>query len=223
MVDNIFGIKVERRFRKYHLILSKMFRGGALERAEKKGSRIIRSKKSVKKTTISSCVLETKKYRLRDRCNPGVASVDLDIEDSADEASPEAEAERAEEKSRLGQCTRRPAILIFDSLLHSKKPAVIATLKQYLQSEWSAKNQGTLDVMKTIEGHSVQVPLQSNNFDCGIFLLQYVEQFFREPITDFSFPINLSQWFTRRIIDLKRNHIKNILFDLDRRQVKTFY
>ena len=146
----------------------------------------------------------------------------MNIEDTADEASSEAEAESAEEKSRLGQCTKRPAILIFDSLIYSEKPTVIATLKQYLQSEWSAKNEGTLDVMETIEGRSVEVPLQSNGFDCGIFLLQYVEQFFKEPITDYSFPINLSKWFTEEIIGLKRKHIESILLDLNRKQVKIF-
>lgn len=96
---------------------------------------------------------------------------------------------------------------------------MVATLKQYLQSEWSAKNADALDVLSTIEGHSVQVPLQSNNFDCGIFLLQYVEHFFKEPITDYRFPINLSQWFPKKATDLKRFHIKQILIDIDRKQV----
>lgn len=158
--------------------------------------------------------------RLRDRPNTG--AIDLESEDSADEATPEPETPEKSDKSSdrlgLGACVKRPAILIFDSLRHSKKAAVVATLKQYLQSEWSAKNADTLDVLSTIEGHSVQVPLQSNNFDCGIFLLQYVEHFFKEPITDYRFPINLSQWFSKQATDLKRFHIKQILIDIDRKQ-----
>ena len=37
---------------------------------------------------------------------------------------------------------------------------------------------------------------QPNFSDCGIYLLQYVESFFRNPITDYTLPItSLRAWF----------------------------
>jgi len=75
----------------------------------------------------------------------------------------------------------RPVILIFDSLNTSKKVRVLATLKQYLECEWNekySKEKGVLDIMNSLSGSSVYVPLQDNFYDCGIYLLQYVEKFF---------------------------------------------
>jgi Ulp1 family protease len=40
------------------------------------------------------------------------------------------------------------------------------------------------------------VQQQPNFSDCGIYLLQYVESFFRNPITDYTLPItSLKAWF----------------------------
>jgi len=76
---------------------------------------------------------------------------------------------------------KRPIILIFDSLNTTKKVKVLATLKQYLECEWNekyAQDMGVLDIMSSLSGSSVNVPMQDNFYDCGIYLLQYVEKFF---------------------------------------------
>jgi sentrin-specific protease 7 len=42
----------------------------------------------------------------------------------------------------------------------------------------------------------LQVQQQPNFTDCGLFLLQFVEAFFKSPITDFTLPITqLLNWF----------------------------
>ena len=63
----------------------------------------------------------------------------------------------------------------------SKKVRVLATIKQYLECEWNekyAKEKGDLGIKNSLSGSSVYVPLQDNSYDCGIYLLQYVEKFF---------------------------------------------
>lgn len=59
---------------------------------------------------------------------------------------------------------------------------MVATLRDYLTCEYRAKmpNSQTHTFTKdTIPGHSIKVPQQNNFTDCGLFLLQYVEHFFK--------------------------------------------
>ncbi len=55
---------------------------------------------------------------------------------------------------------------------------------------------------------NVKVPLQQNNYDCGIFLLIYVEEFFKQ-ILKFKFPRML--WFEQSATKIKIELQKNIL------------
>lgn len=66
--------------------------------------------------------------------------------------------------------------------------AVIRNLREYLISEWRAHlptSQSELDddkhvnLFKGLPGVNVKVPIQTNFFDCGIYMLQYVESFFK--------------------------------------------
>ncbi len=48
-----------------------------------------------------------------------------------------------------------------------------------------------------------QVQQQPNFSDCGIYLLQYVESFFRTPISDYTLPItSLRSWFPEEEVRL---------------------
>jgi Ulp1 family protease len=51
---------------------------------------------------------------------------------------------------------------------------------RYLQCEWDTKfpNSKRSFTKDTIFGSRIKVPSQNNYFDCGIYLLQYVENFF---------------------------------------------
>lgn len=73
----------------------------------------------------------------------------------------------------------RPCILIFDSLAGPSRCRVIATLRDYLTVEYKTKmDSERIFNRDIIKGSSVKVPQQTNFTDCGLYLLQYVEQFF---------------------------------------------
>lgn len=74
----------------------------------------------------------------------------------------------------------RPCILIFDSLLGASRSRVVATLRDYLTCEYKAKlKTGRIYNKDNIKGACPKVPQQTNFTDCGLYLLQYVEQFFK--------------------------------------------
>jgi hypothetical protein len=63
---------------------------------------------------------------------------------------------------------------------------------------------------------TVKVPLQQNYYDCGIFVLQYVQQFLSKPFEIFKMPIDLSQWFEQSVIQTKRMELRNLIFQLSK-------
>ena len=68
-------------------------------------------------------------------------------------------------------------------------------------------------------GCLVKVPQQQNFTDCGLFLLQYVEQFFKDPLKDFRIPIKtLSKWFHQDIVTRKREDVANLIKSLMKRE-----
>lgn len=76
----------------------------------------------------------------------------------------------------------RPCILLFDSLVGANRNRVVATLRDYLTCEYRVKIRESTNhtFNKTnIPGNSVKVPQQTNFTDCGLYVLQYVEQFFK--------------------------------------------
>jgi sentrin-specific protease 7 len=51
-----------------------------------------------------------------------------------------------------------------------------------------------------------QVQQQPNFTDCGIFLMQFVESFFKFPVNDFTIPItHLKNWFDPAEVKRKEN------------------
>lgn len=59
---------------------------------------------------------------------------------------------------------------------------MVATLRDYLTCEYKVKvpeSTAHTFTKDTIPGHSIKVPQQNNFTDCGLYLLQYVEQFYR--------------------------------------------
>jgi len=71
----------------------------------------------------------------------------------------------------------------------------------------------------TMPGGSPKVQQQPNFSDCGIYLLQYVESFFRDPIKDYTLPIKtLGEWFTKDEVENKRNSIAELIKQLAAQQ-----
>lgn len=84
---------------------------------------------------------------------------------------------------------RRPCILIFDSL-GGEQESSVNILREYLTCEYAAKmqNHRVFDTSNT-PGHSVRVPIQPNLNDCGLFVLQNIEQFFKVSFSNCSFSV----------------------------------
>ena len=116
----------------------------------------------------------------------------------------------------------RPCILIFDSLQTGSRCRVAATLREYLKCEYKARLKEERDFNRdNIQGCVPKVPQQPNFSDCGLFVLQYVESFFKAPITDFSLPIkSLRGWFPSEVMRKKRAEIATIIRDLSAQQLK---
>ncbi|XP_023294312.2 uncharacterized protein LOC111677422 isoform X1 [Lucilia cuprina] len=113
------------------------------------------------------------------------------------------------------QPIKQPLILIFDSLAGASRSRVVATLRDYLTCEYKIKMTGApLHTFNkdNMPGHCVKVPQQNNFTDCGLYLLQYVEHFFKDPIRDYRVPIKqLAQWFDTLTVTRKREDISNLL------------
>ncbi|EZA57568.1 Sentrin-specific protease [Ooceraea biroi] len=145
---------------------------------------------------------------------------DEEMEIDSDE---EDESEQSEEtkphpdvKVEQKEIVKVPCILIFDSLAGASRARVVATLRDYLTCEYIAK----LGVEKTfskdtIKGACPKVPQQSNFTDCGMYVLQYVESFFKNPITDYTLPIKtLKTWFEEIVVTRKREELSKLLIKL---------
>ncbi|XP_004551449.3 sentrin-specific protease 7 isoform X1 [Maylandia zebra] len=114
---------------------------------------------------------------------------------------------------------KRPCILIMDSLKLSLHERVFKLLREYLQSEWEVRRGSPRDFgpdqMKSSHCH---VPLQDNSSDCGLYLLQYVECFLKDPVVHFDLPLHLEQWFSRQQVRRKRDEIRDLVLNLYRHQ-----
>ncbi|KAL4649020.1 sentrin-specific protease 6 [Arapaima gigas] len=125
---------------------------------------------------------------------------------------------QSEWTSRATIC-KQPCILIMDSLKGPTRSTVVKTLREYLEVEWEARK-GTQrsfgkDVMR---GSSPRVPQQDNYSDCGVYVLQYVESFFENPVPSFHLPMNLSDWFPQQRMKKKREEIKELILKIQSQQ-----
>ena len=107
-----------------------------------------------------------------------------------------------------------PAILLFDSIdLHAVDPR--AALENFMQSEWRSRYGETIDI--DIPLHMLKVPLQNNQWDCGVFILEYAKRFIQKPRifdVDEEFDGNYIEWFDEEEISDKRFKLKNTILQL---------
>lgn len=111
---------------------------------------------------------------------------------------------------------RQPCILIFDSLAGPSRTNVVKTLREYLQVEWDTRKKTPKRVFDKdfIKGGVPKVPQQNNYSDCGVYVLQYVESFFKNPIKDFTIPIRKQNWFSEEHVNSKRQEIQELIWNL---------
>lgn len=110
---------------------------------------------------------------------------------------------------------KQPCVIVFDSLLGPSRSRVVQVLKEYLMVEWSIKRGGTEYSKQLIKGTVPKVPQQTNYSDCGVFMLQYVESFFEDPIQDYVTPMKgLYDWFSLEKIEGKREELRDLIIGL---------
>ena len=123
------------------------------------------------------------------------------------------------ENNNQSTAFQQPCILIFDSLVSGGRSRVFSNLRQYLTLEWKEKKNGLepekVFTKNNLKGSFPKIPLQNNDCDCGIYILQFAESFFQHPIINYKFPIRKEKWFTKAHVDAKRDTIKKIINDLE--------
>ncbi|KAJ0235912.1 ubiquitin-like-specific protease 2B [Hirschfeldia incana] len=120
--------------------------------------------------------------------------------------------------------TKVPCILHMDSIKGSH--AGLKNLVQsYLCEEWKERHKDTSDDISTrfmnLRFVSLELPQQENSYDCGLFLLHYLELFLAEAPQNFS-PFKISNasnflylnWFPPAEASLKRSLIEHLIFEL---------
>ncbi|XP_066579457.1 sentrin-specific protease 6 isoform X3 [Amia ocellicauda] len=144
------------------------------------------------------------------------SSQDESSEDGTDDMPNSADS--AQWNTRPTIC-KQPCILIMDSLRGPTRSTVVKTLREYLEVEWEVrkgnKRSFAKDVMK---GSSPRVPQQDNFSDCGVYVLQYVESFFENPLPSFHLPMDLTNWFPPQRMKKKREEIKELILKIQSRQ-----
>ncbi|XP_060626686.2 sentrin-specific protease 7 isoform X2 [Anolis sagrei] len=121
--------------------------------------------------------------------------------------------------SKNKKLCKRPCILILDSLKASSSRNTVQVLREYLEAEWEAKCKTHREFNKSaMVAFYPRVPKQDNSSDCGVYLLQYVETFFQNPIVNFEFPMRLERWFPRQLVRSKREEIRDLILQLHLQQ-----
>ncbi|XP_036890255.1 sentrin-specific protease 6 isoform X5 [Sturnira hondurensis] len=116
---------------------------------------------------------------------------------------------------------KQPCILLMDSLRGPSRSNVVKILREYLEVEWEVKKGSKRSFSKDVmKGSNPKVPQQNNFSDCGVYVLQYVESFFENPILNFELPVNLANWFPPPRMKTKREEIRNIILKLQEDQSK---
>nr|XP_019585160.1 PREDICTED: sentrin-specific protease 6 isoform X6 [Rhinolophus sinicus] len=116
---------------------------------------------------------------------------------------------------------KQPCILLMDSLRGPSRSNVVKILREYLEVEWEVKKGSKRSFSKDVmKGSNPKVPQQNNFSDCGVYILQYVESFFENPILNFELPMNLANWFPPPRMRTKREEIRNIILKLQEGQSK---
>ncbi|KAK0109710.1 hypothetical protein ONS95_002389 [Cadophora gregata] len=112
----------------------------------------------------------------------------------------------------------QPRIITLDSLGLKHSPTC-TNLKNYLVAEIKAKKKISIPVPGSLGATAVNIPRQTNYVDCGLFLLNYVEQFLKDPD---KFIHDIFQARDYEIVlptaSFMRDHIRQILFDLQEDQ-----
>lgn len=142
-------------------------------------------------------------------------------DDCSDDGNPAEDAGAPDVSSLASKpvVCKQPCILIMDSLRGPGRSNVVKTLREYLEVEWEVRKASQRSFGKdAMKGSSPRVPQQDNFSDCGVYVLQYVESFFENPIPSFHLPMNLSEWFPQQRMKTKREEIRELILKIKDQQ-----
>ncbi|CAI9114695.1 OLC1v1015474C1 [Oldenlandia corymbosa var. corymbosa] len=119
---------------------------------------------------------------------------------------------------------RVPCILHMDSI-RGTHGDLKTRIQSYLYEEWKERQKESSEDISlkfsNLRFISLELPQQQNSYDCGLFLLHYVEQFLEEdPISVSPFKITplmrflTADWFPPSEPSLKRREIQKLIYDL---------
>lgn len=138
--------------------------------------------------------------------NPDQAALDEQLQDPVEErenkGGKQASSKSKKGRGKSGTSPRkfdpyRPSILTFDSFGTTHATAIRA-LKLYLQEEASDKRGQMEFDEKDLQGVTAkEIPLQSNFYDCGLYILGYIEKFFNNP-REFVNKVMRHEWDKRK-------------------------
>ena len=204
-----------------------------LSEAEKRHGRVKRWTKKVnifEKDFLIVPINEANHWFVIIICQPGQIvrnekyedkTMEEDMENKGDE---EEKIKKKERKSNIPHTTGRPCILILDSLKGGSKAETCQILRDYLQCEWKSRmvpkglDHRTFS-KKKMPSNQPSVQQQPNLEDCGVYLIQYIHSFFRDPISDYTHPIkSVRQWFTLKEVEEKRGSIAKLIRKLTAEQ-----
>lgn len=111
-----------------------------------------------------------------------------------------------------------PVVLHLDSLgLHDSK-SIFHNIKSFVKEEWNylQNSEDSLDLPITdkLDDRRVLVPQQRNEYDCGLFVLYYMERFIKEAPKRFKeedLSMFSKQWFRPQEASNLRTKIHNLL------------
>ncbi|XP_045813558.1 probable ubiquitin-like-specific protease 2B isoform X3 [Trifolium pratense] len=124
----------------------------------------------------------------------------------------------------IKESSKVPCILHLDSLKGSHK-GLKNLFQSYLCEEWKERHSNMVDDFSSkflqLRFISLELPQQENLYDCGLFLLYYVERFLEEAPIKFN-PFKTTKfsnfltgsWFPSAEASLKRSHIQNLIFEI---------
>ncbi|XP_044475243.1 probable ubiquitin-like-specific protease 2B isoform X3 [Mangifera indica] len=117
-----------------------------------------------------------------------------------------------------------PCILHMDSI-KGTHAGLKNLVQSYLWEEWKVRHKDTSEDISSkflnMRFVSLELPQQENSFDCGLFLLHYLELFLAEAPVNFS-PFKLTKfsnflnvdWFPPSEASLKRTLVQKLIFEL---------
>ncbi|KAI5448372.1 hypothetical protein KIW84_015697 [Lathyrus oleraceus] len=124
----------------------------------------------------------------------------------------------------IKESSKVPCILHMDSLKGHHK-GLKNVIQSYLCEEWKERHPNMVDDISSkflqLRFISLELPQQGDLYDCGLFLLYYVERFLEEAPIKFN-PFNItmysnfltSNWFLPAEASRKRSHIQKLIYDI---------